>query len=67
MSRRSDECTKNTSEKSCSFEIVTDTYNLLHGHVSAVLNKFVLIIVVFLLHRPISFANKKIKSGLSVK
>ena len=47
-----DECTKNILEKSRSLEIVTDTYNLLHGHVSAVLNKFVLINVVVLLHRP---------------
>ena len=51
MSWRSDECAKNTLEKSCSFEIETDTYNLLHGYVSAVLNKLVLIIVVVLLHR----------------
>ena len=49
MKWRSDDCAKNTLEKSRSFEIVTDNYNLLHGHVSAV---FVLIIVVFLLHRP---------------
>ena len=52
MKWRSDDCAKNTLEKSRSFEIVTDNYNLLHGHVSAVLSKFVLIIVVFLLHRP---------------
>ena len=51
MSWRTDECAKNTLEKSCSFEIETDTYNLLHGYVSAVLNKLVLIIAVVLLHR----------------
>ena len=49
-------------KKSRSFEIVTDTYNLLHGHVSAVLNKFVLIIVVFLLHIPHKFCPKKKKN-----
>ena len=41
-----DECTKNILEKFRCLEIVTDTYKLLHGHVSTVLNKFVLIIAV---------------------
>ena len=37
MKWRSDDCAKNALEKSRSFRIVTDTYSLLHGHVSAVL------------------------------
>ena len=37
MKWRSDDCAKNALEKSRSFRIVTDIYNFMHGHVSAVL------------------------------
>ena len=59
---RSDDCAKNTMEKSRFFEIVTDTYNLLHGHVSAVLtNLFLSLLLFFYCIDLISFAKKKIK------
>ena len=48
MSRRSDECTKHTLEKSCSFEIMTDTYNLLNGsRVGSIKQIYFVLIIVF--------------------